>query len=190
MLQAVMLDRDGVINRERADYVKSWEEFELLPGALAALSRLASLAVPILVLTNQSAIGRGLVSLETVKAIHARLQALVNAAGGRIDGFYICPHHPAHGCGCRKPKPGLLLQAAAEFNFDLSASVFVGDSITDYQAAQAAGCPSILVASGRQGTQLKSLAANDSTMTLVPDLATAVSLLLDELTLLEHYGNN
>jgi D-glycero-D-manno-heptose 1,7-bisphosphate phosphatase len=180
MLQAVLLDRDGVINRERADYVKSWEEFELLPGALDGLSRLASLGIPILVLTNQSAIGRGLVALETVKEIHSRLQEVVTAAGGRLDGFYICPHHPDDGCACRKPKPGLLLQAAAEFNFDLAAAIFVGDSITDYQAAEAAGCPSLLVASGRQASLLAARLVRDPGMTLVPNLAAAVSVLLDE----------
>jgi D-glycero-D-manno-heptose 1,7-bisphosphate phosphatase len=153
--------------------VKSWQEVELLPGALEGLSRLASLGVPILVLTNQSAIGRGLVSLETVKGIHARLQEVVNAAGGRIDAFYICPHHPDDGCACRKPKPGLLLQAAAEFNFNLAAAIFVGDSITDYQAAEAAGCPALLVASGRQGSQLASWRVNDPTMSLVPNFAAA-----------------
>lgn len=181
MLQAVLLDRDGVINRERADYVKSWEEFEVLPGVLTALRRLSFLGVPILVITNQSAIGRGLVSLEMVKEIHSRLQELVNVMGGRIDGFYICPHHPADGCGCRKPKAGLLLQAAAEFNFELSASIFVGDSITDYQAALAVGCPSLLVASGRQAAQLESMSVSNSALILVPDLAAAVSVLLDDL---------
>jgi D-glycero-D-manno-heptose 1,7-bisphosphate phosphatase len=178
MPQAILLDRDGVINRERADYVKSWGEFEVLPGALPALSRLSSLHVPILVLTNQSAIGRGLVSLATVDAIHARLQWLVHAAGGRIDAFYICPHHPVDGCACRKPKPGLLLQAAAEFNLDLTACIFVGDSYTDYQAAQAAGCDTILVQSGRQGSQLPALLANHPPVPLVPDLVAAVLMIL------------
>lgn len=178
MLQAIFLDRDGVINRERADYVKSWDEFELLPGALLAIGKLATLGVPIIVLTNQSAIGRGLVSSATVNAIHARLQEQVAAAGGRIDAFYLCPHHPEEGCHCRKPQPGLLLQAAADFNLTLNLCVFVGDSITDYQAAKAVGCQSLLVASGRQGAWLESLRLTDAEMTLVPDLEAAVSVFL------------
>jgi D-glycero-D-manno-heptose 1,7-bisphosphate phosphatase len=178
MPQAILLDRDGVINRERADYVKSWEEFEILPGVVAALNRLSSLNVPVLVLTNQSAIGRGLVSLAMVGAIHLRLQSLVYSAGGRIDSFYICPHHPDDGCACRKPKPGLLLQAATGFNLDLTACVFVGDSYTDYQAAQTVGCAAILVQSGRQGSQLPSLLTNHPIVPIVPDIVAAVSIIL------------
>lgn len=186
MLQAIFLDRDGVINRERADYVKSWEEFEMLPGVLAGLSRFSSLNVPVLVLTNQSAIGRGLVSMATVNAIHSLLLRLVHAAGGRIDAFYVCPHHPADGCACRKPKPGLLLQAAAEFNLDLTACVFIGDSYTDYQAAQAVGCNSILVQSGRQGSLLPSLLANHPSVQIVPDITAAISIILGDPTQAGH----
>lgn len=177
MLQAILLDRDGVINRERADYVKSWAEMEILPGVLPALACLTALDVPILVLTNQSAIGRGLVSRTQVDAIHSQLQQLVRDREGRIDAFYLCPHHPRDGCACRKPKPGLLLQAAVDFRLNLRDCVFIGDSWTDYQAAAAVDCPSILVASGRQGSQLPSLLASLAAVPLVPDLAAAVSLL-------------
>jgi D-glycero-D-manno-heptose 1,7-bisphosphate phosphatase len=177
-LQAILLDRDGVINRERAGYVKSWKEFEVLPGVLPGLAYLSSLRVPIIVLTNQSAIGRGLVSLATVNAIHSRLQRLVQATGGRIDAFYLCPHHPQDGCACRKPKPGLLLQAAADFSLDLAACIFVGDSLTDYLAAKAVGCPSILLASGRQGPVLPSLLAGHPAVPLMPDLAAVVPVIL------------
>lgn len=116
---AILLDRDGVINQKRADYVKSWQEFQLLPGVLAALRRLATLPIPIVVITNQSAIGRGLVALATVAAMHDQLAQVVHTAGGRLDGFFVCPHHPTAGCACRKPQPGLLLQAARHFGFDL-----------------------------------------------------------------------
>lgn len=158
--RALFLDRDGVINRQVAGYVTSWEEVELLPGALAALARLAAFDGPVLVISNQSAIARGLVAAETVAEIHARLRALVATAGGRIDGFYVCPHHPEAGCGCRKPRPGLLQRAAAEHGLALEKCVFVGDAVTDYQAALAAGCASILVRSGRQGGQIDALAAS------------------------------
>jgi D-glycero-D-manno-heptose 1,7-bisphosphate phosphatase len=186
MRQALFLDRDGVINRERADYVKSRQEFELLPGVLLALARLSILQMPLIVISNQSAIGRGLVSLATVNGIHAQLQRLVNTAGGHLDAFYICPHLPADACACRKPKPGLLLQAAAEFNLDLAASLFVGDTYTDYLAAQAVGCDVILVQTGRQGLQLPALLANHPSVPIVPDLAAAVSMILDVPTYSDH----
>lgn len=156
---AYLLDRDGVINRERSDYVKSWDELELLPGALEALRLMATDGWPILVITNQSAIGRGIISAEQVELIHARLQKQVAEAGGRIDAFFICPHHPDVHCDCRKPQPGLLTQAADAFALDLSMCTFIGDSLTDLQAAEHAGCRSILVRSGRQGHQIDALVA-------------------------------
>lgn len=152
--QAIFLDRDGTLNRERADYVKSWQEYEWLPGALDALAMLAALDAPILVVTNQSAIGRGILDFGVLHTIHARARAEAQAAGGRLDDFLVCPHAPAAGCACRKPRPGLLLQAAARYNLDLRKCVFVGDSLTDMQAAAAAGCLCILVRTGRQGPAL------------------------------------
>ena len=153
-MQAILLDRDGVINAERADYVKEWREFNFLPGVLQALQRLAVLDIPIGVITNQSAIGRGIIQHATVTEIHRALAQAVKNAGGRIDAFFVCPHHPADGCLCRKPKPGLLLQAAKQFGFALEEALFIGDSVTDFEAAYAAGCQSILVRSGRQGASL------------------------------------
>lgn len=173
-VQAVLLDRDGVINRERADYVKQWREFEFLPGVLPALRTLATLAVPILVVSNQSVIGRGLVSLATVNAIHQQASQVIQQAGGRIDGFFLCPHRPDEGCDCRKPKPGLLLQAAAAFDLCLADCVFVGDAITDYEAALAAGCQALLVQSGRQGPDLPELLPEPRAVAIVRDLAMAV----------------
>ncbi|MFN8445513.1 MAG: D-glycero-beta-D-manno-heptose 1,7-bisphosphate 7-phosphatase [Caldilineaceae bacterium] len=156
-IQTVFLDRDGVINQERSDYVKSWDEFRILPGVLDALHRLAQLNVPIIIITNQSAIGRGAATQETVDNIHQRLSELVTETGGKIDDVFLCPHRPDEDCGCRKPKPGLLLQAAAKYQLKLEQTVFVGDSVTDYQAAVAAQAHSILVKTGRQAQQLESL---------------------------------
>jgi D-glycero-D-manno-heptose 1,7-bisphosphate phosphatase len=174
-LQAVFLDRDGTINWERADYVKSWEEYEWLPGALAALCALAELHVPIFVVTNQSIVGRGILDTSALQAIHARVRAEVSAAGGRLDDFFICPHAPADQCGCRKPKPGLLLEAAARYQLDLERCVFVGDSISDMQAAQAAGCAWLLVRTGRQGATLDALlAACDTECVASRDAGSAV----------------
>lgn len=177
-MQAILLDRDGVINRERADYVKSWQEFEFLPGVLPALQRLATLAIPLVVITNQSGIGRGIIEPMVVTEIHERLRVVVALAGGRIDGFLICPHHPDANCACRKPQPGLLFQAAHTFTFSLAEAVFIGDAITDYKAACAAGCQSILVRSGRQGATLDRFFM-DAVLPppIVADLGSAVDLL-------------
>lgn len=174
-LQAIFLDRDGVINQERADYVKSWDEFQLLPGVLPALRQLAQLPIPIGVVTNQSAIGRGRVTAATVHDIHQRLARLVAEEGGRIDAFFVCPHHPDDGCACRKPKPGLLLQSASYFAVDLANCVFVGDAYTDYLAAAAVHCPAIIVTSGRQGAELPQLLQDCDGVAIVPDLAQAVA---------------
>lgn len=178
-IDGFLLDRDGVINHERADYVKQWSEFEFLPSALPALQRLATLGVPILVITNQSVIGRGLVSGATIQRIHRQAQDVIEKHGGRIDGFFVCPHHPDEKCACRKPKPGLLVQAASRFELELANCLFIGDSITDFQAAQAAGCQSILVASGRQGSQLHKLLGSMTPPPIVPDLAAAVAIICE-----------
>ncbi len=192
MMRGILLDRDGVLNRERADYVKSWAEFEWLPGVLPALQRLAACALPIVVITNQSVIGRGIATQATIEAIHQRAQQEAAAAGGRIDDFFICPHQPADHCRCRKPQPGLLEQAAAKYQLSLPDSFFIGDAITDYQAAQAAGCQSILVESGRQGPGLRqavALQTASSSPPIVADLAVAVSLVLEQIARLSHSAN-
>lgn len=177
-LEAVFLDRDGVINWERADYVKCREEFEFLPGVLPALARLAALPQPIIVVTNQSAIGRRLMGRSALDDIHLYLHQCVTESGGRIDAFYVCPHHPDQGCLCRKPKPGLLLQAARDFRLNLANCVFIGDSVTDAGAAQAAGCPCCLVTTGRQGRQLTELVSGQFDVALSSNLASAVTSLL------------
>lgn len=145
---AVLLDRDGVINENRSDYVKSWDEFSFVEGALSALRDLATSPFEIVVVTNQSAIGRNLVGRDVVEDINRRMVEQVARAGGRIDRVYYCPHRPDENCACRKPRPGLLLQAYQDMGFDLSRSFVVGDSIEDVRAADAAGCTPILVQTG------------------------------------------
>ena len=156
MIQGILLDRDGTINVERSDYVRSARDLVLLPGALAALVRLATLDVPILVVTNQSCVGRGLLSERDLDMLHKGLADTVRSAGGRIDGFYTCTHHPDEGCACRKPKPGLLHQAMAAHNLRPADCIMVGDSLSDCSAAAAAGCRCILVCTGLQGEILAS----------------------------------
>ena len=152
----VFLDRDGVINRMRPDYVRRWEDIEIIPGALEALARLASGGCELIVLTNQSAIGRGLVSRESVDAIHRRLAEVIEAGGGRVRHFLVCPHTPTDACDCRKPAPGLLLRARDELGVDLSSAVMIGDQLSDIDAARAAGCRAILIdAGGERAAELR-----------------------------------
>lgn len=141
----VLLDRDGIINRMRPDYVKRWEEVEIIPGSLDTLARLSRRGCELIVLTNQSAIGRGLVTRETVDEIHDRMASLIEGRGGKIRDFLVCPHTPADGCDCRKPAPGLLLRARDELGVDLTDAVMVGDQLSDIEAARAAGCRAILI---------------------------------------------
>jgi D-glycero-D-manno-heptose 1,7-bisphosphate phosphatase len=156
---AIFLDRDGVLNVNRADYVKALAEVQFIPGALAAVARATAAGWPIVVITNQSIIGRGLVTAETVAGINAHIRAAVEAAGGRLAGLYVCPHAPHETCDCRKPLPGLLHQAAAALNLDLAGSVMIGDAVSDAQAGLAAGTQAILVQTGRGAEQVGGLAA-------------------------------
>lgn len=146
---AIFLDRDGVINERIVDgYVTNWQEFRFVAGVVSVLRDLAGLHLPILVISNQSGVGKGLVSQSALCQITERFVAAVGRRGGRIDGVYYCPHRPDEGCPCRKPKPGLLLRAARDWRIDLASSVMVGDAGSDIQAAQAAGCRGILIDAG------------------------------------------
>lgn len=153
-MRAIFLDRDGVICQNRADHVKSWNEFEFLPGVKKSLAALSQLGLPIIVVTNQAAIGRGLLTTEILEDIHQHMMAEIKAHGGRIDRIFYCPHRPEDGCECRKPKPGMLLQAAQEMGLDLTGSYLVGDVVSDIQAGQQVGCHTILVLTGRGKEQL------------------------------------
>ncbi len=155
--RAIFLDRDGTINVNRADHVKSLDEFVLLPGALAAIELLAQTSLAIILISNQSVINRGLTSAQTVQAINRHLQDTVHAHGGRLDAIYICPHTPDEHCQCRKPRPGLLLQAQREHGIDLAHSYLVGDAATDVELAQTTGCRPILVLTGRGAAQAQKL---------------------------------
>ena len=146
---AVLLDRDGVINRNRTDYVKSWEEFEFLPGSLEALRMLAEQGTRVIVVTNQSVVGRGIIPQDELDRIHARMTREIEAHGGRIDAILCCSHSPDDGCLCRKPRPGLLLEAMDRFQLDPNLCYVVGDSLNDLMAARAAGLPFVMVLTGR-----------------------------------------
>jgi D-glycero-D-manno-heptose 1,7-bisphosphate phosphatase len=144
--KAVFLDRDGVINVEKG-YVHRIEEFELLPGVPRAIRLLKDAGFLVIVVTNQSGIARGYYPLDAVHRLHRHLDEELAAFGACIDAYYVCPHHPEHGigdlkvdCSCRKPLPGMLEQAAADFGIHLSESYMIGDKPTDVEAGLAAGC--------------------------------------------------
>lgn len=148
-MPAVLLDRDGVINEHRHDYVRSWEQFRFLPRSLEALAAMSRAGLRLAVVTNQSAVGRGLVPAATLRRIHQRMLDRCARAGARIEGVFACQHAPAAACPCRKPKPGLLLQAMAALGAQPSECVVIGDGSVDLDAALAAGVPFILVRTGR-----------------------------------------
>ncbi len=138
--KAVFLDRDGVINRDSADYVKSLDEFVLIPGSISAISKLSGRGYAVFVVTNQSALARNYIDPAGLEEIHEYLREAVRNAGGEIRGIYFCPHHPDEGCECRKPKTGLIERAASEHGIDVSSAVMIGDKQTDIQCARNAGC--------------------------------------------------
>ena len=147
--RAIFLDRDGVINVSRPGYVRSWEQFEFLSGVKEAIRELGGrLGWPIVLVTNQSAVGRRLLSPDGLTEIHRRLVAEVGQAGGRIDLIMHCPHTPTTGCACRKPRVGLFHYAAGRLRLNLSASYFIGDAPSDLAAAQQLGMRFVLVRTG------------------------------------------
>ena len=153
---AVFLDRDGVIIENRPNYVRAWDDVAFFPQALLALRRLAAAPCKIVIVTNQSAVGRGIISLEQAHQIQDRVVSEIVCAGGRVDGSFLCPHAPWEGCPCRKPKGGLLLQAAETLKIDLRASLMIGDALTDLQAGWAAGVGQVaLVLTGRGAVQIR-----------------------------------
>jgi D-glycero-D-manno-heptose 1,7-bisphosphate phosphatase len=141
----VLIDRDGVINRDSDQYIKSVAEWQPLPGSLEAIRDLTAAGFEVAVVTNQSGIGRGLFSEPTLHAIHAEMQRAIEAVGGRLAGVFYCPHRPDAGCDCRKPAPGLLLEAALAFGVSLDGVAFIGDKLSDVEAANAAGARPIVV---------------------------------------------
>lgn len=150
MNKAIFLDRDGVLIQNRANYVRSWEDVKIYRSTCQSLSLLAKLEYKIIILSNQSAVGRGLMSFQSMKDINERLISIFTKYGGRIDGVFVCPHAPEEKCNCRKPKPGLIFEAKNEFSLDLENSWLVGDALTDLQTGVNSGIKNlILVESGR-----------------------------------------
>jgi len=145
--KVIFLDRDGVINKKapKAEYVKSWAEFEFLPEAIEAMSLLAQNNYKIFIISNQAGIARGAMTEQDLKEIHGNMEKELEKHNVKIEKIYYCPHGWDDGCECRKPKPGMLFQAAREYGLDLSKSTFIGDDERDLQAGDAAGCRTLLV---------------------------------------------
>lgn len=173
----VILDRDGVINRDSPDFIKSADEFEPLPGSIEAIADLCRAGYRIVIASNQSGIGRGLFTMETLGHIHGKLREQVEAAGGALSGIFFCPHKPDDGCDCRKPKTGLMDQISASFERDLHGVPAIGDSMRDLEAATSAGACPILVRTGNgRATESKLPAGGD--IAVYDDLRAAADAIL------------
>ncbi len=175
----VILDRDGVINRDSAEFVKNCDEWVPLPGSIEAIARLSEAGFTIAVASNQSGIARGLFDRNALDAMHSKLITLVEMAGGRIAHIEICPHGPDDGCDCRKPKPGLFKKTSAALGKSMEGVPAVGDSRRDLEAAVAAGARPILVRTGN-GTKTEGLLADDlGSVDVYDDLAAVATALID-----------
>ena len=148
MATLILLDRDGVVNFDSADYIKSPAEWEPIPGSLEAIVALRNRGYLVALCTNQAGIGRGIFTLEDLAAIHAKLENALKSLGCDLNGLAFCPHHPDDGCRCRKPEPGMLHDMMAALDATAADTVFVGDSLSDIQAASSAGCRAVLVRTG------------------------------------------
>ena len=173
----VILDRDGVINHDSALYIKSPEEWRPIEGSLEAISALVRAGMEVAVVSNQSAIGRGLISEETLKSIHTKMTRAVEKAGGRIAGIYYCPHHPNDACGCRKPALGMIKRLEREHGILVNGMPLIGDKLIDIELAERAGARPILVRTGYGENNLNSV---DKSVAVYKNLACAVEALLAE----------
>ncbi len=147
--QLIILDRDGVINYDSDEYIKSVDEWQALPGSLAAIAQINQLNIPVVVCTNQSGVSRKLFTVDTLQAMHHKLSTELAEHGGHLDNIYACIHHPDDHCSCRKPMPGMYNQAAREFDAQAQHTLVIGDSLRDIQAAQAGGFKCALVRTGK-----------------------------------------
>lgn len=159
-IRAVFLDRDGVLNEKLEGwYVTKWEEFKWLPGAIEGIKLLNDRKIPVYLISNQSGIGRGHMTMKDLEAVHKKMSEELEAKGAHIDDIFVCPHAPDENCGCRKPKPGLLFQAKKKHpEIDFTGSLFIGDSGTDEEAAKGAGVRFYLI---KKGESLKEILLNE-----------------------------
>ena len=169
-MKLVILDRDGTINHDSDQHIKSPAEWMPIKGSVEAIARLTQNGWRVVVATNQSGIGRGLFDMATLNAIHDTMHRAVHLAGGRIDAIFFCPHAGDANCECRKPKPGMLLEIARRMNVELEGVPMVGDSLRDLQAATAAGARPVLVLTGK-GRKTRDAGGLPAGTAIYPDLA-------------------
>lgn len=175
-MKPIILDRDGVINQDSDAFIRSVADWMPIPGSLEAIARLSQAGFDVFVFTNQSGLARGLFDAATLAAIHARMTAAIEAAGGQLRGIYACPHGPDDGCLCRKPLPGLLHQIAQDFDIDWPGVPVIGDSRRDLEAALTVGARPMLVETGKGQRTLHDGLPRPAEV--FPDLAHAVDHLL------------
>jgi D-glycero-D-manno-heptose 1,7-bisphosphate phosphatase len=173
----IVLDRDGVINHDSDQFIKSPEEWRPIPGSLEAIARLHHASYRVVVATNQSGVGRGLYDMATLNAIHEKMHKAVTMAGGRLDAIFFCPHTADSRCECRKPRAGMLHEVGKRFNVELTGVPCVGDGLRDLQAAEVVGAQPMLVLTGKGERTLRDGGFPKNTV-IFPDLAFAVSALL------------
>jgi len=177
-MKLVILDRDGVINEESRDFIRSPDDLHPIEGSLEAIARFTRAGVHVAVATNQSGLARGYFDIDTLNRIHAFLSSRAAAVGGRIDVIAFCPHGPDAGCACRKPEPGLLRSLADRFSVHLQSVPFVGDSLRDLYAAERAGARPVLVRTGNGNEVARALPPAFSSVPIYPDLLAASEALL------------
>jgi len=177
-MKFIVLDRDGVINKDSDQFIKSPEEWEAIPGSLEAIAKLNQAGWRVVVASNQSGVGRGLFGMDMLNAINGRMIEALAQAGGRLDAIFFCPHAADSTCDCRKPKPGLLEQIQARFSVNLTGVPMVGDSLRDLQAGIAVGCEPYLVLTGK-GEKTQDEPDLPPNTQIFPDLAAVVDFLLD-----------
>lgn len=173
----MILDRDGVINQDSSDFVKSVDEWLPLDGSIEAIADLSAAGFTVAVASNQSGLARGLFDSAALLMMHQKLQDLVATAGGRVDRIVVCPHGPDDNCACRKPKPGLLLELGRHYGVSLASVPVVGDSLRDLQAAAAAGARPILVRTGNGARAERKLPLDLDTIDVFDDLAAVATAL-------------
>ena len=179
-MKLIVLDRDGVINEDSDDYIKSVDEWKPIPDSLEAIARLNHAGYTVVVATNQSGISRGYYDIATLGAMHRKMDELLASLGGKIDAVFFCPHGPDDGCDCRKPKPGLLRQIGERYQHEMKDVIFIGDSISDMKAAVAIEAQPILVRTGKGEETIELLHCNDIEGALIFDnLADAVDAIVD-----------
>jgi D-glycero-D-manno-heptose 1,7-bisphosphate phosphatase len=176
-VKLIVLDRDGVINYDSDQFIKSPDEWRPIPGSLEAIARLSHAGYRVVVATNQSGIGRGLFDMATLSAIHEKMFRALALVGGRIDAIFFCPHTADSVCECRKPKAGMLREIGARFGIDMSGVPCVGDGLRDLQAAEAVGGQPMLVLTGKGERTLREGNLPKNTV-IFPDLAFAAAAML------------